>query len=520
MVFAQTGILYAFSASDGFIHKALAGVKGTALAVLSLKGRILNMSSARRQMLLTVLKLFDSTVMIAAFALATLPELYESGLSFAEFFSMRIKVQNFIIFVGLLFVWHIIFASFGLYESRRLLPRQSDVLDTLKATSLCTFSLAAAALLFRIRMVDVAFLAVLWGASSMIAMSSRLLLRYFLDYVRRRGRNVRQALIVGTNPRTVEFARKLESRSELGYRVVGFADQEWPGLDDFRKSGNRLVCDLEGIAELIRNTVIDEVVIGLPLRSFYGRASRIAVLCERQGIVLRFLPGIFNLSKARSTAEDFAGDPLLTLYTGPLDGWPVFIKHALDLTASLILLILLSPVFVITAALIKLTSLGPVFFTQERLGLNKRKFRIYKFRTMVPDAEQRMKEVESQNEVSGPVFKITNDPRVTSIGRFLRKTSIDELPQLFNVIKGDMSLVGPRPLPLRDYRGFDQDWHRRRFSVRPGITCLWQVNGRSSIPFEKWMELDMQYIDEWSLWLDFKILAGTIPAVLKGSGAA
>jgi lipopolysaccharide/colanic/teichoic acid biosynthesis glycosyltransferase len=139
---------------------------------------------------------------------------------------------------------------------------------------------------------------------------------------------------------------------------------------------------------------------------------------------------------------------------------------------------------------------------------------------MVQDAEKKQAELEQMNEVAGPVFKIKNDPRLTRLGRFLRKTSIDELPQLFNVLKGDMSLVGPRPLPVRDYEGFDDDWHRRRFSVRPGITCLWQIDGRSAIPFEKWMELDMEYIDQWSLWMDFKILAKTIPAVIKGAGAA
>ena len=144
---------------------------------------------------------------------------------------------------------------------------------------------------------------------------------------------------------------------------------------------------------------------------------------------------------------------------------------------------------------------------------------MYKFRTMVKDAEERIKQLEHLNEVSGPAFKIKKDPRVTRIGRFLRTTSIDELPQLFNVLKGDMSLVGPRPLPVRDYEGFNQDWQRRRFSVRPGITCLWQVNGRSSVPFDKWMQLDLQYIDKWSLRLDMEILLRTIPAVLKGSGA-
>jgi lipopolysaccharide/colanic/teichoic acid biosynthesis glycosyltransferase len=182
--------------------------------------------------------------------------------------------------------------------------------------------------------------------------------------------------------------------------------------------------------------------------------------------------------------------------------------------------LVLLPVFLLTAVLIKLTSPGPVFFVQKRLGLNKRHFGIYKFRTMVVDAEKRMKEIEHLNEVTGPVFKIKNDPRITPIGRFLRKTSIDELPQLFNVLKGDMSLVGPRPLPLRDYEGFNEDWQRRRFSVRPGVTCLWQIGGRSSISFEEWMQLDLQYIDKWSLLLDFKILLKTIPAVLKGSGAA
>ena len=183
-------------------------------------------------------------------------------------------------------------------------------------------------------------------------------------------------------------------------------------------------------------------------------------------------------------------------------------------------MLLLSPLFLLATLIVKLTSPGSSFFVQERVGLNKRRFRLYKFRTMVADAAERQREIEHLNEASGAVFKIRNDPRVTPAGRFLRKMSIDELPQIFNVLKGDMSLVGPRPLPLRDYQGFDQDWQRRRFSVRPGITCLWQITGRSSIPFEKWMELDMEYIDHWSLGLDFKILAKTIPAVLKGAGAA
>ena len=196
------------------------------------------------------------------------------------------------------------------------------------------------------------------------------------------------------------------------------------------------------------------------------------------------------------------------------------VKRALDVVFSSALLVLLAPLFFVVAVLVKCASPGAVLFRQTRVGLNKRQFQIYKFRTMNANAEQIQDELLPLNEMAGPVFKMTNDPRVTPLGRVLRKTSIDELPQLFNVLKGEMSLVGPRAMSLRDYQLFDQDWQRRRFSVKPGITCLWQVNGRSSIPFEKWMELDMQYIDKWSLWLDLKILAQTVPAVLRGTGAA
>jgi exopolysaccharide biosynthesis polyprenyl glycosylphosphotransferase len=201
------------------------------------------------------------------------------------------------------------------------------------------------------------------------------------------------------------------------------------------------------------------------------------------------------------------------------DGWPLLLKRILDFVASLALLILLSPLFLIVAVLIKLTSPGPVLFAQKRVGLNKRVFTMYKFRTMVPAAESLQEGLSHLNEMSGPVFKIKNDPRVTPLGRMLRRSSIDELPQLFNVLKGDMSLVGPRAMSVRDYQSFSEDWQRRRFSVPPGITCLWQIYGRNTIPFEQWMMLDMQYIDGWSLWLDLKILALTIPAVWRGLGA-
>jgi exopolysaccharide biosynthesis polyprenyl glycosylphosphotransferase len=243
-------------------------------------------------------------------------------------------------------------------------------------------------------------------------------------------------------------------------------------------------------------------------------------LCERHGIGIRFDSLVFNLSAPNARLQDLDEDFQVITVPGSGKILPALAKRAMDCVFSLLLLILLAPLLLAVAVLVKLMSPGPILFRQTRVGLNKRQFSIYKFRTMIANAEQVQDQLLSMNEMSGPVFKIQNDPRVTPLGRILRKTSIDELPQLFNVLQGDMSLVGPRAMSLRDYRLFDQDWQRRRFSVKPGITCLWQVNGRNSIPFEQWMELDMQYIDKWSLWLDLKILIQTVPAVLRGAGAA
>lgn len=326
-------------------------------------------------------------------------------------------------------------------------------------------------------------------------------------------------LILGTNPRAIEFARRITESSERGYRILGFVDNTWPGLGRLTANGYKLVSDYKGLPEYLRHNVVDDVVNCLPFGSFHKHFFEVASLCEQHGIILRFNSDIFGPKTSHWHAEEFQGSQYIATYSTS-DGWPRIMKRALDIVISILMLVLLAPVFALVALAIKLTSPGPVFFFQERIGLNKRRFSVYKFRTMVPNAEKLMPRLVSRNEVSGPVFKMKNDPRVTSIGRLLRRSSIDELPQLLNVLKGEMSLVGPRPLPVRDYEGFNHDWQRRRFSVKPGITCLWQVNGRSNISFENWMLLDLQYMDEWSLWLDMKILAKTIPAVMRGLGAA
>ena len=207
--------------------------------------------------------------------------------------------------------------------------------------------------------------------------------------------------------------------------------------------------------------------------------------------------------------------PIVSLHSTPVFSWRTEAKRIFDLAVASIMLVFCAPIFLLTAIVIKLDSRGPIFFVQERVGLSKRRFRMIKFRTMSADAEARMKDIEHLNEKSGPIFKISKDPRTTRVGKWLRKASIDELPQLINVLLGDMSIVGPRPLSVRDALRMEEAWQKRRFSVKPGLTCLWQVSGRSNLSFEQWMELDLEYIDRWSLGLDGMILLRTIPHVLN-----
>ena len=464
--------------------------------------------------------LLDPSLLTFSILVAAVPTWHLTKFaSFAAFFSMRIKLLNILVFLGLFYFWHVIFSAFGLYGSRRLGDQKEEAVVLLQATSAGALVLGFVAAFFRVRMITPAFIVVFWIVATASIILSRLALREFLKRARRHGRNLRHLLIIGTNPRAVEFAHAIEGRPELGYQLVGFADDEWIGNREFGKNGKSIVSDLEHFSDFLRERVIDEVAIALPMKSFYSQAARIVAQCQEQGVIVRVLASIFDGQKGWANNSHLGGMDVATFSPHSSEGWPLVCKRLLDIFVSSLLLIVFSPILMIVAILIKLDMSGPVFFVQDRVGLNKRRFRMYKFRTMVGDAEKKQFELESLNEADGPVFKIKNDPRVTRLGKYLRKASIDELPQLLNVLKGDMSLVGPRPLPIRDYQGFDEDWVRRRFSVRPGITCLWQVNGRSSASFKEWMELDLQYIDNWSLMMDIAILARTIPAVVRGTGA-
>lgn len=481
------------------------------------------MNTAKRSFGMGLLKVFYPALMAMCFGLVTallISSMPGTVHSVASFLSMRVKVENILVVASVLLMWHVAFSIFGFYESTRMTSPISLAFDVAKATTSSAIALLFLSKVLEIKMMTPAFSLTFWLLSTAVVLLARILVRYCLRKIRTHGHNLRHVLILGTNTRAIDFARRIESKPELGYRVFGFADDTWEGSEEFQKSGYSLSCTLSTLTEFLRHNVVDEVVIYLPLRSYYEQASQVAALCEQHGIIVRFTSEIFNLKIARSCAVEIDGVAHITAHFGSHDSAALMVKRALDVIISMILLFLLAPLMVAIAVLIRLDSAGPVLFRQERIGLNKRRFRIFKFRTMVVNAEKMMVELQAMNEVSGPVFKMKCDPRCTRIGTFLRRTSIDELPQLLNVLVGNMSLVGPRPLPVRDYEGFSEDWQRRRFSIRPGITCLWQVDGRSEIPFEKWMELDLQYMDEWSLWLDLKILARTVPAVLRGSGAA
>jgi len=276
---------------------------------------------------------------------------------------------------------------------------------------------------------------------------------------------------------------------------------------------------LSSLGAIIAREPVDEVLVALPLRRRRDLIEKIVEACEEQGIMVRVRTDLFDLRVARPQVDTIDGVPVVTIRSGPEDGWQLVAKRIMDVIVSLSFLILLSPFLLLVALAIKIDSRGPVFVRQERVGLNRRRFYVLKFRTMVEQADKTQESLEELNEADGPVFKIRKDPRVTRLGRFLRQFSIDEFPQLINVLRGEMSLVGPRPLPLRDVKLIDTQWHKRRFSVKPGLTCLWQVNGRSDLSFERWVRMDLEYIDTWSLILDIKILLKTIPAVLRGSGA-
>lgn len=444
-------------------------------------------------------------------------DLSVSAYSF-DFLSTRVKLSNALLCGALLVVWHFCFKCYGLYYSYRLRTVNEIFKHIIKAVA------ASSMALFIIAQIGDWNSVTLWTVFCFFAIAIttvgglRLSVYYSSRAFRRRGINTKSLLIIGGGHRAQQLIRKITEKSELGYNVLGYLDSE-PLYSRRKIDGLPWLGKFEDLRRLINTEVIDEAAIALPIKSQYAQIKTAIAQLEEQGIAVHLLSDFFPHHLARIQPQDFQGLPLLSLQSAPPFCWRIEVKRLIDFFISAILLLMLTPLFILIAGLIKLDSPGAVFFVQERMGYNKRRFYMIKFRTMVTDAEDRLKEIEHLNEKEGPIFKISNDPRITRVGKFLRKFSLDEFPQLINVLIGEMSLVGPRPLSIRDASNLEESWQKRRFSVKPGMTCLWQISGRSDLSFEEWVELDLEYIDTWSLQLDWWILMRTVPAVISARGA-
>lgn len=417
----------------------------------------------------------------------------------------------------LLIIWGILLYCFGMYDSIRT-KRISDVMFIITEVALVGSSLFGS-FVFITKAHVVSRLHIIYSfllAVAFICIEKVILIRYF-KYQSKHEVNTRNILIVGTGARAQQLVNIIDKHPEWGIKVIGLVD------DDTTKINNQIydykvIGSFKDVPDIIHNTVVDEVIFVVP-RSWLNKIEELIYICEIEGLKVSMAADLFELKLSRLKYNNLDKFPLLTFESTPDKVIPLFLKRLFDIVFSGIALVLSSPIFAITALSIKATSKGRVFFKQQRCSLNGRKFTMYKFRTMIDGAETKLKDLLAYNEMKGPVFKMKNDPRITKIGKLLRKLSIDELPQLWSVFKGDMSLVGPRP-PIPSEVSKYEPWQRRRLSMRPGITCLWQACGRNKITdFNEWMKLDLTYIDNWSLWLDFKIILKTVPVVLFGTGA-
>jgi exopolysaccharide biosynthesis polyprenyl glycosylphosphotransferase len=348
-----------------------------------------------------------------------------------------------------------------------------------------------------------------------LMVSSRLLLRVVAHAAGTTGNPVRYYAVVGSGELAAEIIGKLRSHPEWAMRLAGFVLEEGAQAVD---PNCVILGQVNDLGTILEEHVLDDVVFAVPRERLHAIEDAVKI-CEEQGVGVMIALDVLRFGNARMSVGDLNGLPMLALTRAPSDELALAAKRIFDIAVSATVLLLLSPVLGALAIALKFDSPGPVFFKQRRVGLQGRTFNIYKFRSMYLDAEARLESLRAQNEMSGPVFKMKNDPRITRIGRFIRKTSLDEFPQFWNVLRGEMSVVGPRPPLPAEVRQYKR-WQRRRLSVKPGITCVWQISGRNNIDFDRWMELDLEYIDQWSLWNDIQICIKTIPAVLGNRGAS
>ena len=415
-----------------------------------------------------------------------------------------------------LLIWAIILKKRGEYHYLRIQTYDKIIVNYLINGFLFFVFFTSFAFLLKFGFLSRVFIILYTVTSLLLLLANRIIILSTAHRIRSRGYNTHNILIVGTGRRAQEYLSIALRHKEWGYRIVGFLDKDPRMLEKGEISGYPVLGLLDDLPKVLEKTVIDEVVFVVP-RSWLPVIEKCILYCEAVGLPATLATDFFDLEIASGVPKQMDGFTYLTFETHRLKDTELVVKRTFDLVVSFAVLIACLPLFALIALAIRVESRGPIFFGQIRSGTNGRRFTLYKFRSMIVNAEAKLEELKKHNEMSGPVFKMTNDPRLTRVGRVLRKTSLDEFPQFWNVFKGDMSLVGPRP-PIPAEVDQYEPWQRRRLSMKPGITCIWQVSGRNKIGFEDWMKLDLQYIDRWSLWLDFKILLQTVQAVLGQTG--
>ena len=412
--------------------------------------------------------------------------------------------------------WCLALYANGLYQSMRTRAYLEILWAVVKSAVVTFLLLGTFIFLFKLTFMSRLFFLLYMGFGFLLIGLERTAIFMSQHYVRRQGLNTRRLLIVGTGKRAAEFVKRVDKHPEWGFEILGAIDDE-PGRGVRQVGRLEVIGTLDEILKIFHRDAVDEVIFIVP-RSRLNALQGALDDCETEGVVVTVAVDLFDTKLARSSVGELDGLPLLYFRTTHAKEWELLVKRLFDFAASGLGILVLSPLFLVMAILIKITSKGPVFFKQDRLGLAGRRFALHKFRTMRQGAHDVLSDVTDLQVMTTSEFREKKIKWITPVGRFMRKFSIDELPQLLNVFIGHMSIVGPRPTVPDEVEKY-KDWQRRRFSMKPGITCLWQVNGRNNIAFEDWMKLDLEYLDNWSLWLDTKILLKTVPVVLFGIGA-
>ena len=422
-------------------------------------------------------------------------------------------------------IWGALLLLTGEYRSHRTVPLLDEAWDVVRASITGSVIFTLMIYVFRLDeallgddLISRSWILLFATLACLFVLAEKVALRLTSRYFRASGFNFRTVLIVGTGASGQAIADSIRSHRFWGFRLLGMVET---GSDSDAEEPPRwpMLGRIEALPSIVENNIVDDVIFAVGRRDL-DRMEDLFLSLQERGIRTRFALRLFPHTPAKVELEELDGMPLLSFSPAPTSVVALAAKRVLDIALALLLLVIGLPIIVAIAAAIKLTSGGNVLFRQTRCGLNGRLFTLYKFRTMEEGAHEKRRELLALNEMTGPAFKLRRDPRVTWLGRFLRRFSLDELPQLWNVLKGEMSLVGPRP-PIPEEVAHYQPWQRRRLAMKPGLTCLWQISGRSDTSdFDEWMQLDLQYIDSWSPSLDFKILLKTIPVVLSGRGAS